>query len=184
MATIFDISLIQSFDIVFPFVFVWAVVFALLQKTEAIAKSAGINAVIATAAGFMILLSQTVIDLINFMIPWFTIAIIFLILMLLLFMVFGGKNIQPEKAIKDKSLQWVLIGIGLVIIFAAFGKVLGQNIGPYLAGGNETEVGAPGSVATGSFEQNIFATLFHPKTLGLIILFAIVIAAIIFLSSG
>ena len=60
------------------------------------------------------------------MIPWFAIAIIFFILMVLLFMIMGAK--EPLNAYSDKSLQWLLIAIGIIIVFAAFGKVMGQSL--------------------------------------------------------
>ena len=43
MATILDVSLLQTFDIVYPVLLVLVVMFALLQKTKAIGDNVGIN---------------------------------------------------------------------------------------------------------------------------------------------
>ena len=182
MATFLDVGLIQAFDLIFPFLLTFAIVFAILQKTEVLGKSLGINATVAIAAAFMVLLSSTLIEVINFMVPWFVVAIIFFVLLILIFSMFGAKEASFEKAIKDQKLQWALIGVCLLIALAAFGNVLGQQL---LAGRDSVEdvnvVNASG-VSTGSFETNIYSTLFHPKVLGLIVLFAIAVFAIAFLS--
>src|SRR3989344_8994100 len=128
MATVLDLSLLQNFSFIFPFIFVWAIVFAILQKTKATGAALGIDAVIATVVAFMSILSPEIILMINFMIPWFAIAIIFFILLLLLFRIFGAEEKHILSALtSDKSVLWVILGIGLVIVFAAFGNVFGQS---------------------------------------------------------
>ncbi len=181
MATIIDFGLLETFDFIFPVLLVWAFMYALLHKTKVVGESVGINALIASAAALMVLLSQAVMDMINFMIPWFAIAIIFFILMLLLFMIFGAKD--TEKFYQDKGLRWVLIGVGLLIVFAAGAKVMGQTLleQSALAGTTAT---TEGGVSTGSFEQNIYATLFNPKVLGVIVVFTIIIFAVALLSGS
>jgi len=178
MASPLDLGILQLFDFIFPVLLVWSFVFAILQKTEVIGKSIGINATIASTAALTILLSRTAIELVNFIIPWFAIAIIFFILMILLFMIMGYKDI---KAWEDKGIQWVLIAVGILIVVAGFGKVLGQSL---LEEGAQagTIIEGEGNVAGEEFQQNIYATLFHPKILGLLVVFAIVVFAVALLS--
>lgn len=179
MASPLDLGILQLFDFIFPVLLVWAFVFALLQKTEVVGKSLGINAIIASTAALTILLSRTAIDLVNFIIPWFAIAIIFFVLMILLFMIMGAK--EPLTAYRDQRIYWVLIAVGILILVAGFGKVLGQSL---LEQGAQagTVVEGQNSVASGGFEQNIYATLFHPKVLGLLVVFAIVVFTVALLS--
>src|SRR3989344_3721754 len=178
MASLIDLGIFQLFDFIFPVLLVWAFVFALLQKTEVIGKSIGINAIIASVASLTVLLSRTVIDLINFIIPWFAIAIIFFVLMILLFMVMGAKDIQ---AYKQTNIQWILVAVGILIVVAGFGKVLGQSL---LEQSAQTENVAEGqeAVAGADFQENIYATLFHPKILGLLVVVAIVVFTVALLS--
>ncbi len=185
MATFLDVGLLNYFSSIYPFLFVLVLVYALLQKTKALGESIGTNATIAVAAALMTMLSQTLIDVINFMIPWFVVMIIFLVLVILVFQIFGAKESDLASAMKDKSVYWTLIGIALVIMVAAFGKVLGQSLteASFQQGVDATNVTSGGGVATPSFESNIYATLFHPKVLGLIIMFAIAIFAVAFLSA-
>lgn len=178
MATPLDLGLLQVVDFIFPFLLVWAFVFAMLQKTKIIGDALVVNALIATVIGFTVLLSRTVVDLINFMIPWFAIAIIFFILLLLLFMIMGYKEVN---AYSDPGVRWVLIAVGILIAFAAFGKVLGQSLLEQAGETGEVPVGEE-SAASASFQQNIYATVFHPKVLGLLIVFAIAVFTVALLS--
>ena len=178
MASPLDLGILNLFDFIFPVLLVWAFVFAMLQKTKVIGDSIGINAIIASATALTVLLSRPVIDLINFIIPWFAIAIIFFVLMVLLFMIMGAKDIT---AYKQTNVQWVLIAVGILIVVAGFGKVLGQTLLEEGAQVGTVVEGADG-VATGGFQQNVYATLFHPKVLGLLIVFAIVVFTVALLS--
>lgn len=178
MVAVLDLGLLQVVDFIFPFLLVWAFVFALLQKTEVVGKAMGVNTLIATVAAFTVLLSRTVIDLINFMIPWFAIAIIFFVLMILLFMIMGYKEIT---AYQDPGIRWVLIAVGILIVFAAFGKVMGQSLLEQAAQ-PEQVAESEGGVATESFQQNIFLTIFHPKVLGLLVIFAIAVFTVALMS--
>ncbi|HLD79046.1 MAG TPA: hypothetical protein VJA18_00630 [Candidatus Nanoarchaeia archaeon] len=179
MATPLDLGLLGVVDFIFPFLLVWAFMFAMLQKTKIIGDAMVVNALIATVAGFTVLLSRTVVDLINFMIPWFAIAIIFFILLLLLFMIMGYKEIN---AYQDPGVRWVLIAVGILIAFAAFGKVLGQSLLEQAAQPTEVQAGDGGGVASESFQQSIFLTIFHPKVLGLLIVFAIAVFTVALMS--
>ena len=183
MATVLDFGLIQAFDVVFPVIFTFALVFALLSKTKAVGSNVSINAIIAVAVSFMILLSRTVIDLINFIIPWFTVAIIFFVLLLLVFYTFGLRESNILEFVKtDKSVGWVIVGIGIVIILAGFGTVVGQKLTEQAFIGEDVVNGTDGGTATSDFSQNLMAILIHPKVLGLAILFAIAIFAVALLT--
>jgi len=187
MATAIDFGLIQPFSFLFPFIFVWAVVFATLQKSKLIGGAIGIDSIVAFAVSLMVLLSQTLIDILNFMIPWFTVAIIFFMLLMLMFMVFGASEKDIFSYVKtDKGVGWALIGVALIIVIAAFGNVLGQQYTEESF--DETaplnvETG-PGGTATPDFEGNITAIFSHPKVLGMLILFAVAIFSVGLLSGS
>lgn len=182
MATILDIGLFESFNTIFPVLLVFALVYAILQKTNMLGEGKNtLNAFIAIIVAFLVLLSKTVINVINYMTPWFVIVLIFTLLLLLLYQTLGvtDKSIG-EFVTKDSTIKWAIFGVGAVILLAALGNELGQTIGPYLSG--ETVNATEGGVATASWSQNLTATLFNPKILGLIFLFTIAIFAVAFLS--
>ncbi len=180
MATFLDVSLLQNFSFIFPVLLVFAITLALLQKTNVLGKSPAINALIAAVASFSVLLSKSVIDVINYMLPWFSVMIIFFVLLVLIFQFMGVKEDKWGDIVKEKAVYWSILGILIVIIFAAFANVLGQSA---LEGRSElTTEEVESGVATGSFEENIYATLFNTKILGMIIIFTIIIFAVALLS--
>lgn len=184
MATILDLGLIQYFDPIFAVLLVFGIIYSLLQKTGAITKSIAINAVIAFAISFMVLLSDTLIQVINFIIPWFVIVIIFTVLLLLIFQMLGAQEADFLAALKkDNLLMWAVLGVGIVIMVAAFGNVLGQSLLEEAGESGSATIGE-GNVASGSFQQNIYATLFNPKVLGILVLFGVAIFAILLLSGS
>lgn len=181
MATILDVSFLQTFDIIFVVLLVWTFVFAILHKTKAVSETPAINATIAVAVSLLVLLSRTAVDIINFMVPWFAVAILFLFLMILMFMMFGADMKTVSGALSNVSLQWVLLGIGIIIIVAAFGNVMGQKFlvegAPSVSGVNAT------TSDSGDFQQNLQGTLFHPKIIGLVVLFGVLIFAVALLTA-
>ena len=184
MATILDVNLLQSFAFVFVILLVWTAAFAILHKTAILGgdKAKAVNATVAAGIALLFLLSRTAIDIVNFMVPWFAVAIIFLFLMILIFMMFGADAKSIKGVISGEageSLRWVIIGVGLLIIIAAFGNVLGQK---FLVEGAPSVSGANVTVAGGDFEQNVQATLFHPKIIGLLVLFGVLIFAVALLT--
>ncbi|MBI1968466.1 hypothetical protein HYS49_01005 [Candidatus Woesearchaeota archaeon] len=184
MATIIDLGLLQLFDFIFPVLITFALVYALLQKTAIIGKSPGINATISIAAGLMILLSRTLVEVINFMVPWFVVALVFFTLLLLIFQMFGVKDASFEKAVKDPKLLYTIIGVGVIILLASFGHVLGQAFTEQSFQPGVAQINATTGVATPSFEVNIWSTLFHPKILGFIVLFAIAVFTVALLTGA
>ena len=179
MATFLDIGLLQYFSVIFPVLLVFAVVFSILTTTKVLGENKAINALVAVVLALMVLLVPEIVDVINFMAPWFVILFIFLILLLLIYRMLGATDRDIAEFIKaDRPIKWAIFSVGLIIFLAALGTVFGQQIGPYLGSeetANVTTEDIQEGVATGNWEQNLFATLFHPKILGVILIFAIAV---------
>lgn len=179
MATVLDVGLISYFSPILPVLFVFALLFGILQKTKLVGESVGLNAIIAAVISLTVLLSQSMLELINFMIPWFVVAIIFLMMLLLLFKLFGADDKVISSVVTNKTFMWAMIGISIVILVASFSFVYGQDLVEQThTSANITE----GTGATASFEQNIFQIINHPKVLGMIIIFIIAIFAVALLT--
>ena len=183
MATFLDVGLFQYFNIIFAVLLIFAIVLALLQKFEILGKNISINIMVAIAIAFMSLMSKTLIQLINFIAPWFVLVFIFLILLLLIYQTLGAKEADIASALKkEKIIIWTVIGVGLIIIFAGFGQVLGQELLEQRTSAPSNVTTVDGGLASGDFESNIYSTLFNPKVLGLIVIFLIAIFAAAFIS--
>ena len=108
-----------------------------------------------------------------------------MILLLLIYQTLGATEKDILNALKtDKTIQWTVFGIALLILFAGFGHVLGQKALSVTQSEDTTTVVTEGGVATGSYSQNVAATIFDPKVLGMVFIFLIAIFAVAFLSGG
>ncbi len=185
MATFLDISLFQYFNVIFPVLLIFTVMFALLHKTKILGTNATINATIAVSIALMSLLSKNLITLINFMAPWFVLALIFVVLLLLVYQTLGATEKDILGALKsEKTIQWAVFGVALLILLAGLGNLLGQKALPITQGPTENITVSTGSTATGDWGQNMSAIIFNPKILGMMLIFMIAIFAVAFLSSG
>ena len=99
-----------------------------------------------------------------------------------MFQIMGAKDADMKLVIRDKSVQWVIIGIGLLIIIAGFAHVLGQGLLEQAYYSEDAVLGEEGEVPATNFQANLLATLFHPKILGLIVLFGIAIFSVAMLT--
>jgi len=182
MATFLETGLLNYFSIVFPALLVFVLIFALLQKIKILGESKSINALVAIALGFIVLLSENILSLINFAAPWFVIFFIFMVLLLVVFKLMGASDENIASVIRnDKIVQWAIIAISLIIVASALGNVYGQKLLPLTAEENVTEAVEDGeitSVATTSYRTNVAAVFFHPKMLGLVFLLLVAVFTI------
>ena len=165
MASMLDLGLFESFSAIFPFILVFAIVYSLLQKYQVISDNHSINAIIGFIAGFLVMLSQKVLMVIQFVTPWFVLLFFFGIMMLITLKLFGTTDEDIRKAMlggatgTDKSIPYWIIFLSSLILVVGIAAVYGESLLP-LAG------------ATGSsdveFQKNAWSAFFHPKVVGLI----------------
>jgi hypothetical protein len=174
MATPLDIGLLQKFDVIFPFLFVLVIVYALLTRTEWMKDKQGIAFLLAFVLAVMTLFSSIAVKTINRMAPWFIILIIFTILLLLAYQAMGIEEKSILEVIKGPTYgstiaYWVL-ALMLIIGVGSLTSVVSEEK-PFTALAEGENVSA---VAAGQGEQvGFWATLFHPKVLGLALILLI-----------
>ncbi len=188
MATVFDASILQHFTLLFSMILVMAIVYGILQFSNAFHASKGLHVLIAFMIGLLMILVPDVTAVLGTMIPWFTLLFIFIVLLLLVYRIFGASDELIASALKDRALVWVIIIIAVVIVLVSFSTVYGQRLLEQRVGGPPAEgtsvigslpgpaSGTIGETGTPSFEHNLAATFFHPKILGA--LFLLIIATI------
>lgn len=179
MATFLDIGLLQHFKIIFPLLFTFVVIFALLQYTKFLGGSKAIHAMIALMFAFLVSFSDIAVDTINSMAPWFVILFMFIIFSMLTFQAFGADKDQILSVLVRKDYRWVLNMIGAVVLVIVLGSLLTQiskrgGVGIYGLG-NET---VESSQATGQQSQEFYKTLFHPKVLAVVFILLVMVFAI------
>jgi hypothetical protein len=188
MATFFDISLLGHFSIIFTFLLVFALVYAMLTYLKLFGDNKPIHAIVALSAALLMIFSQRAVMLVTTMVPWFMILLIVGIFGIIGYKLFAGPDVDLSVLHGSPGLRsWVIAAITVVFIIA-LSQQFGQDIGPYLGQDNasqqeaELEPGETASTATGTFTENLTATLFHPKILGMIVLILVATFSVLFLA--
>src|SRR5210317_1637529 len=113
MATFLETGLLDTFSIIFPALLVLIVSYAILAKFKILGDNMTINSLVAVALAFLTIISKEVTALISFMAPWFVLAFIFLLLMLLFWKIMGASDESiTNYLMNDKAINWVLFGVG------------------------------------------------------------------------
>ena len=170
MASLLDIGLLQHFQVVFPFLFITVMVFALLVAAKAFGDNRFLHVLIALILGFMTLLSPVVKTTINIMAPWFVLLIIFVVLVIFSVQILGASQESIWKGILQPQNQHIIIwvvALGLIIGFGSLSTAISEESG-FKSLSEDGEV----IEATGE-KAGFYQVLFHPKVLGLILIMLI-----------
>ncbi|MFH1439670.1 MAG: hypothetical protein ABIG89_03830 [Candidatus Woesearchaeota archaeon] len=197
MATpIMDVSMLAHFSPIFIFILIFAFLYGAMIKTKVLGDNKIIIGIISLVVSLIFILIAPLTKIVLIIAPWFTALFIFLIFSIVVFKLFGASDDDISTVIKNHStLHWTLIIICIIIAVGAIAAVFGQQSleTGYGSGassstvsidetGDVIVVGGPGQQYQGqttagtSFSNNLAATLYHPKTLGLI--FILIIAAL------
>ncbi|MFH1636925.1 MAG: hypothetical protein ABIB71_00705 [Candidatus Woesearchaeota archaeon] len=172
MASLIDMGILNYFAPVFVFLLIYGIIFALLTKVKLFGDNKGTNALIAFAIAFLFILTPELLQMVQIITPWFTILMVFVLLLALLFLFVGVKESEVAGAFKDKGVVWVLIIIGLAIMMYAMTQVYGVQINQIYAGDDATADDASG------LNQDIGRLVFHPRVLGALLLLFIAAQAV------
>ena len=172
MATFIDtLGILEYFAPLFAAVLVFAVVFALLLKTKVLGDNKVVSGIIAVMLGILVLIVPDLVDLINFVAPWFVLVFVFLVLLLMVYRTFGmSEQNVLEYVLHDKPINWAIFAVGVIIIFAGIFNVYGQQALESTQGGGDSD-----------FQSNLIDIVFSPQMLGLLLVFAIAIFTVAFL---
>ena len=173
MATFLDtLGILNFFAPLLTAVLVFTIVFALLAKTRLLGDNKVVQSLVAILLGLLVLLVPDVIELVNFMAPWFVLVFVFLVMLLMMYRMFGmSEETIVHFMVNDRAVNWALFGIGIIIISVAIFNVFGQRA---------LDAGTAGD----EFQSNLFSIVFNVKVLGLLLVFAIAIFTIAFLGGG
>jgi phosphatidylglycerophosphate synthase len=184
MATILDLGLLEHFSVIFTMLFVYAIVFGVLQLTKVLGGSKAIDALVALCCAVFLAFSSKPQEVIKMISPWFLILIIFgmFLLMAMRFM-FGDEGDEMLVKImggKQSAGAWIfVIAIGIMVWagMSLFGPEVTPN-GNSTTTTTSTSIGTSGSTSTPDWKTNVLNTLFHPKVLGTVIVLVIALFAV------
>jgi hypothetical protein len=172
-----DIGFLEYFSPIFVFVLVFVVVYAMFQFTKFMGENKVLHSLIAFFVAVIFLFSTAASDVVLFVAPWFTVFFIFLIFLIMAYKLFGATDDQIKTVIsKWHAGQYMVAAIGIIIMLFGLGSGLGQNLLGYTqeeaAAGEVTDLGED-STATASYKQNLVATIFNTRVLGMILILII-----------
>ena len=198
MATpMMDVSMLSYFSPIFIFILIFAFLYGVLHKTKIFGDNKILSGIVGLVVALIFVLIAQLTKVMLIIAPWFSILFIFLVFTIVVFKIFGASDDNITAVIKNHStLQWTLIIICLIIGVGALAAVFGQQSleGGYGAGSSSSDtvsidqsgevitIGAPGAPSQGqttagsSYGKNLAATLYHPKTLGVV--FILIIASL------
>lgn len=183
MVTILDIGLLKYFQVIFPFLLVYAGVLGVLTWTKLFGENKLIHNMLAIVVAFIFVLSEGLVQVINMMVPWMTIIFVLLMFLLIAYKFLGAKDADIANVLtRDKTIVvWILI-LFIVITLGSLGSVYFAEEAPAPVSGeggivvSQEEIGGTGVVA-------FWSTLFHPMVLAVIMILLIAVFSIMMLSS-
>jgi len=167
MVSPLDVTALEHFRGLFPFLLVLVMVYAFLIRSDMFKENKGIAALIAVVIGIMTLFSRIAMKTLNLMAPWFVLFIIFAILFILAFMMFGFGQDKIMSFVESGEFgvgMWVM-AIMVVIGLGSLATAINEEVGfSSLDASNASGVGAGGS------EAGFWKAVFHPKILGMVLI--------------
>jgi len=161
MATLLDTTLLYHFLPFFTFAFIFVVLYAVLNKTKILGDNNGLNFIAALCIATISLFAGGILELINFIVPWFVFIFIFLIMLFAGF-AFLGKDFNE---IWSKINVWTVLIIIFLLLLIGIVITFEEIFTPYASGGIGKSIGG-----------ETLKTLFHPRVLGA--LFILIISSI------
>ena len=167
MATPLDVGLLQKFNVIFPFLLVFVMVYAILSRIEWFKEKQVFALLIAFILSLMTLMSRIAIRTINLMAPWFVLLFLFGVFVLIAYMTFGIKEETImhtlTKSVYAKDFAYWVLALVLIIGLGSLSYVISTEAGWAGLAGQEPDAEAVG----------FFATITHPKVLGMVLLLLI-----------
>ncbi|HZX12652.1 MAG TPA: hypothetical protein VFE88_04320 [Candidatus Nanoarchaeia archaeon] len=172
MATLLDVGVLGFFLPVFVFMFLFTVLFAVLEKTKILGENRLLNIAAAFSVAAISIFVGRLTSLIGIAVPW--IVFVFVIL-LLIFMIFGFFDVSKEK-IWDLFGETTAFIVILIILLIAIIIVFEGTVSPYVPGPDGTVSGVPNP------RSETLRTLTHPRMLGAIFMLVVAASTVSYLS--
>lgn len=191
MATFLDITLLEKFSIIFPFLLAFVVLYGVLSTTKILGENKAVQSFLAIIVAFFTFLSPTIRAIINRMAPWFILLFIFTIFVIMVFKTYGASDQDVVGFLKhpiygSQVIWWMLILIIIITIGSITSVTMrGGEKGIRPIGTNITTAEGVTITTDVTKEKSVFwDTLLHPKVLGLIVILLIANLTISKLAGG
>lgn len=196
MASFLDIGILQSLDTLFAFLLVWIITYGILTYSKIFKLELNARALIAVVIAVLTLTAPRILDIIVMITPWFSLGFIFITFVLLGLMALGISSEQISKYINGDGVAstaryWVII-LGAVILLASLGLTYfsgdpGEINEEGASSGQSGSLNANFDPATGTTvgdvggtgQNEVVATIFHPKMLGMLFIMLLAVFTVL-----
>ena len=174
MASLLDTSLIGFISPVITFLFIWAILYAILNKSKIFGEaSSSISAFIAFVVALMFLFTPSATNLVNIFTPWLVVLFIVVILIVTIFLSIGYTEESFRNFMGEGVIRWTILIIVIIILVISMTQVFPSV--STIAGGEGTSIDVGEGAGSASVGEEVRRAIFSPKMLGA--LFLLFIAA-------
>lgn len=179
-----DITLVENvIGPIVVFLLIWALSYALLQKSKILGAKTNIDAATAFAIAILFILIPQATSFVKVFTPWFIVFFFAIVLLFALFYFIGWDFNTIQEHLGGGVIVWAAIIIFLIILFTSLSGVLGPSVAPYEVS-EEGQVTVPTTQETGTIGTEVREALFNPKLLGAIFLLLVAAFAVRLLSEA
>lgn len=161
MAAIVSSELLQYISPVLVWIFVFAILYVLLQKIDLFKGNQPMSAAIAFAASILFVVVPVMRELVQEVVPWLLVMILVIVVILIILMFMGYKEVDIVKYMQENSFGATISIIVVILFLVILGKVIGPGFYQH-----------PGPAEVG-LAANFRRVLFNPKTLGMIFILVV-----------
>ncbi|MFH1133360.1 MAG: hypothetical protein V1735_02640 [Nanoarchaeota archaeon] len=183
MATVMDVGLLEFIKPILSIVLVAAISYGIFTYTKLFGENKGLHAIIAVLIALLLAFMKSLSSLVSTMLPWFVVFFIFVIFFLMGFKLFGATDSDISSTLKNNKavFYWILV-VGILILLGSIGQVFftGDQPSTDITNTSTIQTGDVGTTGTGAF----WATIFHPKVLGMLVILIIAVFTVLCLAGG
>ncbi len=156
MATVLDFGIFSYFLPVLVFIFIFVILYALLEKTKVLGENSGMHALVAFIFSLFFVLVKPLRELITTVTPWFVIIFLLMVVILFAVMILGFKQENVTSYIgENPAITVTVIVIIAIIFFVSIGNTFPDAIG------------LPDEDADDNVINQVRNVVFDPRVLGL-----------------
>ena len=152
MATFLDVTILENFSVIFVFLFVFLVIYAILLYTNALGQNQFINIMIGLVVAFFVILSPLATLVIKQIAPVFAVLLVFVAIFSIASSMFG-MSLETLPALK-----WIVVVVVVVAFIVGTLSIVRENIDVPERGEDFSKVST---------------VIFHPNFLGIVLMFLI-----------
>src|SRR3989338_1559993 len=120
MATILqNLGFLEFFLPVFSFLFIFALVYAVLDKFKLMGENKWLKVIAAFSIALLFLFNEGTLKFVEFVTPWFVVLVIIALFILSLFIFMGVKQENLSATIENPTVYWTVIVIIIILLLAA-----------------------------------------------------------------